>query len=35
VPGIGRYGVMEDLAGATLAIMRPLPRQSQPSPETP
>ena len=27
IPGIGRFGVLEDLTGAVLAVMKPLPRQ--------
>ena len=29
IPGIGRFGVLEDPTGAMLAIMRPLPREKQ------
>jgi predicted enzyme related to lactoylglutathione lyase len=27
IPGIGRFGVLEDPTGAALAIMKPLPRE--------
>jgi predicted enzyme related to lactoylglutathione lyase len=30
IPGIGRFGVLEDPTGAMLAIMKPLPREKQP-----
>jgi predicted enzyme related to lactoylglutathione lyase len=30
IPGIGRFGVLEDPTGAALAIMKPLPRERQP-----
>jgi predicted enzyme related to lactoylglutathione lyase len=30
IPGIGRFGVLEDPTGAVLAIMKPLPRENQP-----
>jgi predicted enzyme related to lactoylglutathione lyase len=30
IPGIGRFGVLEDPTGAVLAIMKPLPREKQP-----
>jgi uncharacterized protein len=30
IPGIGRFGVLQDPTGAVLAIMRPLPREKQP-----
>lgn len=30
IPGIGRFGVMRDPAGALLAVMTPLPREGQP-----
>ena len=29
IPGIGRFGVLQDPTGATLAIMKPLPREKQ------
>jgi predicted enzyme related to lactoylglutathione lyase len=29
IPGIGRFGVLEDPTGAALAIMKPLPREKQ------
>ena len=29
IPGIGRFGVLEDPTGAVLAIMKPLPREKQ------
>jgi predicted enzyme related to lactoylglutathione lyase len=29
IPGIGRFGVLEDPTGAVLAIMKPLPREEQ------
>jgi predicted enzyme related to lactoylglutathione lyase len=30
IPGIGRFGVVEDPTGAVLAIMKPLPREKRP-----
>ena len=30
IPGIGRFGLLEDPTGAVLAIMKPLPREKQP-----
>jgi hypothetical protein len=30
IPGIGRFGVLQDPTGAVLAVMKPLPRQKQP-----
>jgi hypothetical protein len=30
IPGIGRFGVLEDPTGAVLAIMKPLPKEKQP-----
>jgi predicted enzyme related to lactoylglutathione lyase len=30
IPGIGRFGVLEDPTGGVLAIMKPLPREKQP-----
>ena len=29
-PGVGRFGVMADPTGAMLAIIKPLPTQTQP-----
>jgi predicted enzyme related to lactoylglutathione lyase len=27
IPGVGRFGILQDPTGAVLAIMKPLPRQ--------
>jgi predicted enzyme related to lactoylglutathione lyase len=29
IPGIGRFGVLEDPSGAELAILKPLPREKR------
>ena len=29
IPGVGRFGVLEDPTGAVLALMKPSPRQEQ------
>jgi uncharacterized protein len=30
IPGIGRFGVLEDPTAAVLAVLKPLPREKQP-----
>ena len=29
IPGVGRFGVLQDPVGASLAVMKPLPREKQ------
>jgi predicted enzyme related to lactoylglutathione lyase len=29
IPGVGRFGIVEDPTGAVLAILKPLPREKQ------
>jgi hypothetical protein len=33
IPGVGRFGMLEDPTGAVLAIMKPLPREKEGDPK--